>query len=528
MDNKEIPTENTGSVDAKTSNVPVQVTGTAILDTPKQSTTTKSKRKASVKDYLRIFTYAEKTDVYLIIVARWHLWLLGRTDEVSGRLVETFNDYATPGKTQDRVSFDGLLNRYALYIFALFIGRFVFSYISKLAFSVIGIRMSAAIRLDYLKHLFAQTVHVLDRMPPGAAAGTITATANVLQIGISEKLGTLVQFLATILAAIIVAFTYSWSLTLVTGSLLVFVAIVGVVLVPFMTKKHQKTFEAEQMASSIANEAFGSIRMIMAYSAQARVGERFSKWANEAKKHGQGVAPIVALQFGLIFFGVYATFGLAFWFGTKSFREGRIESVGIIVIVLMSVMLMVLSIQGLFTPFIAVNKAMVAACEFFSVVDTPPQKSGRLKEPDVSATDDIFFRAVDFAYPGRAHVKVLDDLDLRIEAGKVTALVGPSGSGKSTVIGLIERWYDLHGDSPVTTATKEEDQAANERELRTGRSNSIQRVPLQPLFNCGVEWKFLDMIFSILTSSGGGARLALYRQEPFLFNDTIYNNVLTG
>jgi hypothetical protein len=52
MDNKEIPTENTGSVDAKTSNVPVQVTGTAILDTPKQSTTTKSKRKASVKDYL--------------------------------------------------------------------------------------------------------------------------------------------------------------------------------------------------------------------------------------------------------------------------------------------------------------------------------------------------------------------------------------------------------------------------------------------------------------------------------------------
>ncbi|CAG9952916.1 unnamed protein product [Clonostachys rosea f. rosea IK726] len=266
MDNKEIPTENTGSVDAKTSNVPVQVTGTAILDTPKQSTTTKSKRKASVKDYLRIFTYAEKTDVYLIIVGTLASMAAGA---VSGRLVETFNDYATPGKTQDRVSFDGLLNRYA-----------------------------GCGRYDY-------------------------SNSECATIGISEKLGTLVQFLATILAAIIVAFTYSWSLTLVTGSLLVFVAIVGVVLVPFMTKKHQKTFEAEQMASSIANEAFGSIRMIMAYSAQARVGERFSKWANEAKKHGQGVAPIVALQFGLIFFGVYATFGLAFWFGTKSFREGR-------------------------------------------------------------------------------------------------------------------------------------------------------------------------------------------------------------
>uniref|UniRef100_A0A8H7N3X3 Uncharacterized protein n=1 Tax=Bionectria ochroleuca TaxID=29856 RepID=A0A8H7N3X3_BIOOC len=295
-----------------------------------------------------------------------------------------------------------------------------------------------------------------------------------------------------------------------------------------MTKKHQKTFEAEQMASSIANEAFGSIRMIMAYSAQARVGERFSKWANEAKKHGQGVAPIVALQFGLIFFGVYATFGLAFWFGTKSFREGRIESVGIIVIVLMSVMLMVLSIQGLFTPFIAVNKAMVAACEFFSVVDTPPQKSGRLKEPDVSATDDIFFRAVDFAYPGRAHVKVLDDLDLRIEAGKVTALVGPSGSGKSTVIGLIERWYDLHGDSPVTTATKEEDQAANERELRTGRSNSIQEStsPAAVQLRGRVEVSGHD-IFDI-DLKWWRCQIGLVQQEPFLFNDTIYNNVAHG
>ncbi|VUC26732.1 unnamed protein product [Clonostachys rosea] len=532
MDDKEIATGKPASVEARTSNVPIEVTDVATLDAPKQPTMAKSKREASLRDYLRIFTYAQKTDVYLIIVGTLASMAAGATlpilNVVFGQLVETFNDYATPGKTQDRVSFDGLLNRYALYIFVLFIARFILSYISKLAFSVIGIRMSAAIRLDYLKHLFAQTVEVLDRMPPGAAAGTITATANVLQIGISEKLGTLVQFLATILAAIIVAFTYSWSLTLVTGSLLVFVAIVGVVLVPFTTKKHQKTFEAEQMASSIANEAFGSIRMIMAYSAQARVGERFSKWANEAKKHGQGMAPIVALQFGLIFFGVYATFGLAFWFGTKSYREGRIESVGIIVIVLMSIMLMVLSIQGLFTPFIAVNKAMVAACEFFSVVDSPPQNSGCLRDPDVSATDDIVFRGIDFAYPGRAHVKVLDSLNLCIEAGKVTAIVGPSGSGKSTVIGLIERWYDLHTDAAATRATKEDHQATDARGPTVEKRSSVPESasPAAVQLRGRVEISGHD-IFEI-DLKWWRCQIGLVQQEPFLFNDTIYNNVAHG
>jgi ATP-binding cassette subfamily B (MDR/TAP) protein 1 len=91
---------------------------------------------------------------------------------------------------------------------------------------MIGIRMSAAIRLDYLRCLFAQTIHVLDSMAPGAAAGTITTTANTLQLGISEKLGTFVEFSATIICAMIVAFITSWSLTLVTGSVILFLLLV--------------------------------------------------------------------------------------------------------------------------------------------------------------------------------------------------------------------------------------------------------------------------------------------------------------
>jgi len=124
----------------------------------------------------------------------------------------------------------------------------------------------------------------------------------------------------------------------------------------------------------------------------------------------------------------------------------------------MSVMLMVISLERISTPLIAVSKAMVAAAEFFAVIDAPRPDTGHLKDPDVSASEDIVFKGVTFAYPGRPHVKVIDNLDLTIETGKVTAIVGPSGSGKSTIVGLVERWYTLHDQYVIARAVAQDPQ----------------------------------------------------------------------
>jgi len=98
-----------------------------------------------------------------------------------------------------------LLTRYSLYVFALFPVRFGLGAIHKFAFRMTGIRLSAAIRLHYLKHLFGQRIHVLDSLPPGQAVGTITATSNILQLGISEKLGIFDEYSCLIIAALIIA-----------------------------------------------------------------------------------------------------------------------------------------------------------------------------------------------------------------------------------------------------------------------------------------------------------------------------------
>lgn len=53
----------------------------------------------------------------------------------------------------------------------------------------------------------------------------------------------------------------------------------------------------------------------------------------------------------------------------------------------------------------------------------------------------IIFENVWFRYPLRPDRDVLRGLNLKLEPGKVVALVGPSGGGKSTIVGLLERFY---------------------------------------------------------------------------------------
>ena len=92
----------------------------------------------------------------------------------------------------------------------------------------------------------------------------------------------------------------------------------------------------------------------------------------------------------------------------------------------------------------AFAKAKVAAAKIYSIIDHKPSvdrnsESGSELE---SVTGLVELKNVDFAYPSRPDVRILDNFSLTVPAGKTIALVGSSGSGKSTVVSLIERFYD--------------------------------------------------------------------------------------
>lgn len=165
---------------------------------------------------------------------------------------------------------------------------------------MIGIRLSANIRTHYLQRLFAQSIQVLDSMPPGYAVSTITSTSNVLQLGISEKLGVFVEYTSMMVTALIVAMTWSWELTLITFTGVIFIVIAIGCCLPLVLTRHGRMSRADAKAGAIASEALASIRMIMASNAEERTSTRYSRYVEETKKHSLSVAPLISVQFSLV------------------------------------------------------------------------------------------------------------------------------------------------------------------------------------------------------------------------------------
>lgn len=219
---------------------------------------------------------------------------------VFGQLVSQFTDYFRDSSSILPNAFDGVLDRQALYILALFVARWGLNSINKFCFQMIGFRLSSEIRLHYLEALLAQPIHAIDCMPAGGPATTITATSTTLQIGISDRLGTFLQFVSTIATAFIVSFIWSWDLTLVMMSLILYALVVISVVMPPIVKGQTTAAEADTQATAIASEALGGVRLIVACGAQSRIMSGYQKWVDEARRRAQKTAPILGIQFGLL------------------------------------------------------------------------------------------------------------------------------------------------------------------------------------------------------------------------------------
>ncbi|OKL57179.1 hypothetical protein UA08_07315 [Talaromyces atroroseus] len=468
-------------------------------------------RAPKFSDYLRVFSYATKRDVCIYILGSLASVgagvMMPLMNVIFGQLVGQFTDSIRDARSSTLNDFQKLVDKQVLYIMGLFFGRWFLSSINKFCFRVMGIRLSAAVRLHYLNSLLSQSIQVIDSIPLGTPATAITATTNTLQIGVSERLGTMLQSLSTVCAAAIVSFIWSWNITLVTFSLLVYVLVVLGVLTPRILKGFNAMTKADEEGIALASEAIEGIRLVAACGAESLVASRYEDRVLEARRQIQNTAPFIALQLGLIFFGVFGSFSLAFWYGAQRFAVGAISNAGVVLVVIMSVMMTFMSIQSISLPLLDISKAMVAARDFFAVIDTPQAASGSLK-PDIFS-QDILFKDVTFEYPTRPGATVLGGLNICIRSGHNTALIGPSGSGKSTVVALLERWYSLRDPCALSSENMGEEKI--NPEPRISGSITIGGYDLNDL---DLKW--------------WRGHIGLVQQEPFLFNDTIFNNVKMG
>lgn len=240
----------------------------------------------------------------------------------------------------------------------------------------------------------------------------------------------------------------------------------------------------------MVEEALGSTRIVTAYNAGAKLSRRYDDHLAAAQKLGFRKGPVIGVQWSVEFFSIYCAYSLAWFYGVKLLNSGEIGGGGQIISVLLAVLLGTNAATNMAPGLGDLARASAAAKSMFDMVD---RKSEIDPLADTGERPDkceglVELRNIVFAYPSRPSVQVLRDVSLTFEAGKVTALVGASGSGKSTIVGLAERWF-----KPT--------------------SGSIH-VDGHDIADLDLRWL--------------RGRIGLVQQEPVLFNDTVYNNVVHG
>ncbi|KAL2816532.1 P-loop containing nucleoside triphosphate hydrolase protein [Aspergillus granulosus] len=448
------------------------------------------------RSYFRIIQYGAKNGglfalILGLIAAMGSGVALPLMNIVFGRLVGDFTQYFIPGTGMTKEKFLAAVAKNTAFILYLFALKFGLTYIYKVCFRYVGLQASSTLRLKYIHALFDQPVSKLDEMAPGTVINAIISSSNTIQQSIADRLATLFQTVTLLITAYAIAFHYSWHLTLVVSSAILFIAICMSITTPILVRLLHGIHEAEDKHMSIATDVFSSVRTVFSLNAEEALTARYVNWVNEARNRGLKISVVGAVHLGLIFFGVYCSFSLAFWYGLRQFYYGHIDDVNTIITVFFSVLIAVMVMGQIAAPLMIISKAVGSTGSFFDIIDSGEKPHTGLKDPQVSSEEDIVLENVTFAYPSRPTVPVLRDFSARFQKGKTTALVGPSGSGKSTAMALIEGWYQLP--------------KPNSGGIFVG-GQSLDQIDLK-------WWR---------------SQVGLVQQEPFLFNDTIYNNVCLG
>ncbi|KAK9475924.1 P-loop containing nucleoside triphosphate hydrolase protein [Lipomyces japonicus] len=448
-----------------------------------------------------LYSFADGTDKALLVIAFVSSILSGvmrpLMTVVFGNITQSFTeigsrrmDFGQEEYDQGYVpDFRSTVDRLATYFVYIGIADIVFSYIGTFLLMDRGEVLSARIREEYLRATLRQNIAYFDKLGSGEITTRISADTIVIQEGMSDKIGHLLQNTSTFVAAVVVAFIRSYKLTFILFSIIVFIVATVGIFSRFMLKYFRLSMMGYSVGGTLAEEVISSVRNVQAFGLQDRLAIKYDSYLAVTEKWGLRAGIALGSMIGVMWFSVYCNYSLSFWQGSRFLASNELN-VGSVISVLMAMMMGTFSASSITPHLKNITNAIAAAAKIFatihraSAIDSSDSSGAKLQ----SVAGEIELKNIKFIYPSRPDVVILNNFNLKIPSGKTVALVGSSGSGKSTIIGLIERFY-----SPVAG-----------------------QITLDGHDTSNLNLKWLRQQFSLVS------------QEPVLFSCSIFENVAHG
>ena len=358
-------------------------------------------------------------------------------------------------------------------------------YLARITMIKVAEEVKKEIQINMLRSFIEADTENIENKHTGKYISNLNFDVNQITGMLSTSFLTLFKDGLTLIGLLSVMFIQNWRLSLIAIIMIPFASFAAQKLGKKMGKVSTRGMESAGFLNTHLLEIFKNHKLIKIFQKEnyenSRINFRLNQVRDITKKTAKifvKVSPIMETLTGIMI-------ALLIFYSGKLIINGEID-INNFFSFLAAMMLAYQPVRSLATLNMGIQAGLSAARRILPVIDQKIEIKDNDESKDLIFKEGkINFENVYFKYNLENEVQTLDNINLQIDPGKMTALVGLSGSGKSTILNLIPRFYNV-----TSGKIKFDDQAINNLTL-----NSLRK------------------------------EISLVSQDTTLFDDTIRNNI---
>ncbi|CBK22352.2 uncharacterized protein [Blastocystis hominis] len=402
--------------------------------------------------------------------------------------------YIFLGDIVNKNNLDGVSLSEVMNVLYVFVGNLLvattFAFFERWCLNGYAENLTRHLREKYIYALLHHDVDYIESEKPGALGQTVAEESSRIINGLGPSIGQFVRAIATFLCGLLIGFTHSWELTLLTLIAAPLVTLAGFRFASAMGKWIETLMRDHKEADSIAEESIRNYKTVTALGAEASMEKKYRKGFPQELYDAGCVTDLISSVDVCFSNATLSDNCMAICDRVSScwYQSGNGQCLvgGDLLIVLCGVMNSFLGLGPAFSAIQAIKKTCASATSFVKVIEHEDAMKSGSTTPS-SSKGDVVYKNVDFKYASR-DTQVLKQLNFTIRENEMIGIVGESGSGKSTILKLLMRLY------APTAGT--------------------------------ITWDGVDV--TTLSTAWIRDQISYVAQEPVLFSGTIRENLLYG
>jgi len=365
--------------------------------------------------------------------------LIAATDLIYPMITRRFINIIIPSKNIS------LIFKLGIILFILYLLRMLFEYIVGYYGHVLGVRMEYDMRRDMFSHIQTLPISYFDNTKTGQIMSRIVNDLN--EISELAHHGPEDIFISSlmILGSFVLLLRLNVKLTLIIFTVIPFMIYFTIRYNSKMRRNFRQIRESLADVNSRLEDSISGIRVVKSFTNEEYEIDKFDEGNNQFKYlRTKSVKYIGILHGGINFFSNISTL-IALVAGGYFVAKGEIL-VGDLVAYLLYIGQFLQPIKRLAQFVEQYQRGMAGFKRFYEIMNIKPDicdKENAIELDKVKGK--VEFRNVSFSYNDKK--TVLENINLKVEAGESVAIVGPSGVGKTTLCSLIPRFYDVDSGS---------------------------------------------------------------------------------